>query len=170
MNKSLVCLIAALAIPAGAPRAADYPELKEGLWQIHMQFLDAGGKVTSDASSQVCRSHAYDKATEDKAHTMMGKFCSPPNESLSGDTFTSEISCKTPDSASTSVTKSIATFSGDTAAHTESHTTYTPAYSGMTAESMIQDQKYLGSCPSGMQPGDRKNADGRISHSSMAAH
>jgi hypothetical protein len=29
---------------------------------------------------------------------------------------------------------------------------------------MIQDQKYIGSCPADMQPGDRKSEDGTILH------
>jgi hypothetical protein len=29
---------------------------------------------------------------------------------------------------------------------------------------MIQDQRYLGSCPAGMKPGDRIMADGSIVH------
>jgi hypothetical protein len=167
MNKTLLCVLAVLTIPAGAVRAADHPELKEGLWQIHMQFLDASGKVTHDGTSQMCRSHDYDKTSEVKSHALMAKMCGQPSESMSGNQFTSEVTCKVPGSGSTSVTKSVVTFSGDTATHTESHTTYTPAYNGMTTESMIQDQKYLGACPSGMQPGDRKSADGTISHSGL---
>jgi hypothetical protein len=165
MDKNLVCALAVLALTAAPARAIDHPEVKEGLWQIHMQFLDAGGKVTSENSSELCRSHAYDKSVEQKTQTMMGKLCSPPNESLSGNQFTSELSCKVPGSGSTSTTKAVVTFSGDTAMHSESHTTYTPPYSGMTSESMVQDQKYLGSCPAGMQPGDRRKEDGSIAHS-----
>ena len=164
MNKTLVCMLAALAIPAGAAQAADYPEMKEGLWQIHNQFLDAQGKVTNDGTSEVCRNHAYDKAVQDRARAMMAKTCSPPDENYSGNKFTSEISCKM--MGSTVDTKSVATFQGDSAAHSESHTTYNPPLSGSSGEAMTQDQKYLGSCPAGMQPGDRKNADGSISHSS----
>jgi hypothetical protein len=29
---------------------------------------------------------------------------------------------------------------------------------------MIEDQRYLGSCPAGMKPGDRLMADGSIVH------
>jgi hypothetical protein len=35
---------------------------------------------------------------------------------------------------------------------------------GKTETIMISDAKYLGSCPAGMQPGDRLNANGTIVH------
>jgi hypothetical protein len=37
----------------------------------------------------------------------------------------------------------------------ESTATYEPAFHGKTDEALTQDQKYLGSCPAGMKPGDR---------------
>jgi hypothetical protein len=61
-------------------------------------------------------------------------------------------------------TKGTATFSGDTSTHSESHATYTPAMAGISEMTMIQDQKYVGSCPAGAQPGDRINADGTVIH------
>ena len=61
-------------------------------------------------------------------------------------------------------TKSTGTIAGDTAAHTEIHTTFSPAFGGVTESTMIQDQKYVGSCPAGAQPGDMTNADGTVIH------
>jgi hypothetical protein len=53
---------------------------------------------------------------------------------------------------------------GDIAAHGESHTLYTPAMDGKTETIMFSDAKYLGSCPAGMQPGDRMDANGSNVH------
>ena len=61
-------------------------------------------------------------------------------------------------------TKGTVVFQGDTSAHGEDHTTYTPAMNGISESTMIQDQKYVGSCPAGQQPGDITNADGRVIH------
>jgi hypothetical protein len=167
MNKTLVCALMALAIPAGAPLALDHPQLKEGLWQTHTQGLDAQGKVTSEGTREICRSHAFDKALEDKVNAVMAKNCTPMVESRSGDTITSESSCKVPSIGITISTKGVTTFSSDTAVHSESHSTYAPALNGTTSDAMIQDSKYLGACPAGMQPGDGKNADGTITHSDV---
>ena len=35
---------------------------------------------------------------------------------------------------------------------------------GVSETTMIMDQKYVGSCPAGAQPGDITYADGRVTH------
>ena len=60
--------------------------------------------------------------------------------------------------------KGTTTFQGDTATHSETHATYTPPMGGISGMTMIMDQKYVGSCPAGLQPGDRTNADGSVIH------
>jgi hypothetical protein len=54
------------------------------------------------------------------------------------------------------------TYISSTSTHSESHAAYTPAYDGKTDETVIQDQTYVGSCPAGMQPGDRIKVDGTL--------
>jgi hypothetical protein len=66
--------------------------------------------------------------------------------------------------ATTVDSKSVVTFEGESVAHSESHATYTPALTGFTEMTMSQDQKYLGSCPAGAQPGDLTQADGTVVH------
>jgi hypothetical protein len=60
--------------------------------------------------------------------------------------------------------KGTATFQGDSAAHSETHATYSPAMAGLSETTMIMDQKYVGACPAGAVAGDRIAADGRITH------
>jgi len=60
--------------------------------------------------------------------------------------------------------KGTTTFVGDTAAHSETHSTNTAAMYGVSETIQVMDQKYVGSCPAGAQPGDRTGADGRVSH------
>jgi hypothetical protein len=50
------------------------------------------------------------------------------------------------------------------ASHSETHTTYTPALAGTAESTMIMDQKYVGGCPAGIQPGDRIAANGTVNH------
>jgi len=135
------------------------PALKEGLWSIHTVSTTNPGSQASDGMITMCRSHAYDDYVRAQAakHTE----CIIKRTTL-GSKITSEATCKLGDS--TVATSAVVTMSGDTASHTESHTTYTPAIHGATDSTMIQDQKYLGACPADMQPGDRKSADGTVMH------
>lgn len=52
----------------------------------------------------------------------------------------------------------------DTAVRSESHATYTPPISGMSQSTTILEQKWVGACPAGVEPGDRVTADGTVSH------
>jgi hypothetical protein len=61
-------------------------------------------------------------------------------------------------------TKGTSSFQGDTSTHSEARTTYAPAFGGVTDSTMTIDQKYLGSCPAGVQPGDLTAADGKVNH------
>ncbi len=54
------------------------------------------------------------------------------------------------------------TVNGDTFAHTENTTTFTRPMDGIAEATLIMDEKYVGACPAGMQPGDTMAADGKI--------
>lgn len=160
MNKMAVCIIAVFAMPVGAAYAIDHPQMKEGLWQIRTQTIDNPGGKKSEGTVTVCRDHAFDKSAEALAKTIKG--CGPMNESFSGGKYSAQLRCEI--AGSVMISKGDAVYQGDTSAHSETHVTYTPAMYGMADETMIQDQKYLGSCPAGMKPGDRKSEDGSITH------
>jgi hypothetical protein len=57
--------------------------------------------------------------------------------------------------------KGTVTYIGDTSARSETRATYTPALGGVSETTMIMDQKYVGSCPAGGQPGDLTTADAK---------
>jgi hypothetical protein len=46
--------------------------------------------------------------------------------------------------------------------HAESHATYTPSFNGKTEETLLQEQRFLGECPAGINPGDRIMSDGTV--------
>ena len=159
ITKMLVYATAAL-LPIGIAIAANVPDVKEGLWSIHTQSIDNPGNVKSDHTSTICRNHAYDEHVMSLAKNMKG--CAVGSERVDGNKYILEMHCTvgTTVIASTGTT----TFDGDTSTHSESHATYTPAMAGISEMTMIQDQKYVGSCPAGVQPGDMTSEDGRVTH------
>jgi hypothetical protein len=141
--------------------AQDIPNMKEGLWKLHMVTTNAGGQP-QDSTYSLCRDHAYDQ----KAHDLMKKTGCTINEgSAIGGKRTFSAVCKVGETTISS--KSTLTSSGDTSFHTETTTTYTPAMDGMSQSTSTQDQTYIGACPSGMNPGDIIAANGQIRHRSQ---
>jgi len=152
--------VAALLLPIGIAIAATPPELKEGLWSIHNQSIDNPGNKKTDSSSTICRSHAYDEYVHSLAKGRKG--CTSINESLQGGKYFIEMHCVV---AGTTVdSKATTIYQGDTSTHSENHATYSPALGGVSEVTMTMDQKYVGSCPAGVQPGDMTDADGTVTH------
>lgn len=149
-------LLAATIALAGGP-----PALKEGLWLLNRQAIDnPGNKKEVWPPIKICRDHAYDQYVLQLVKKVPG--CTTVSESTHGNTYLIDMKCVI--GTTTLETKSTTTAQGDTASHGESHTLYTPAMDGKTETIMIADAKYLGSCPAGMQPGDRMDANGSIVH------
>jgi hypothetical protein len=158
MNKKMLASAAAtLVLPIA--NAANPPEVKEGLWSIHTQSIDNPGNKKSEGTYTLCRNHAYDQAAQARAKTTKGCTLS---ESFEGGKYSSQSHCVVGSTVIES--KGTVTFQGDTATHSETHATYTPAMAGVSETTMIMDQKYVGSCPAGAVPGDRIGADGKVTH------
>lgn len=160
MNKLLIWVAMALLLPIGVASAADPPDVKEGLWSVRRQVTENPGDKKTDTSSTICRSHAYDKHVLALARGMKG--CTVQVEKVQGSRHTLEVHCVI--GATTIDTKGATTFQGDTAAHSESRSSYSPAMAGISEMTLVTDQKYLGACPAGVQPGDMTAADGKVSH------
>jgi hypothetical protein len=159
--KVLVSAGSVLLLAIFAVSAADAPELKEGLWSIHTQTTDNPGNKKSEGTVSLCRDHAYDKSAEALAKTVKG--CTIVHESREGNKYTNETHCVV--AGTTIESKGNTVFEGDSAWHTESHSTNTPAFYGVSETTSIIDQKYTGPCPAGVRPGDRMTADGKVIHS-----
>lgn len=161
MKKKLLYMTAALLIPIGIAHASGPPEGKEGLWSLNRQTTDMpGNKKDVWAPIKVCLSHAYNQYVLRLAKNIPG--CTIVSESNQGNEYVVEMKCVV--GKTVLDTRSRTTMVGDTSAHAESHTTYAPAMNGNSETIMISDSKYISSCPAGLQPGDRINADGTISH------
>ncbi|HMK86809.1 MAG TPA: DUF3617 family protein [Steroidobacteraceae bacterium] len=141
---------AALALLSMA-RAADLPPLKEGLWEIHGQSIANPGAKKTEFSYRLCRNHAYDSAMDALVKNTKG--CTTSLDDLGGGRFSASSSCNV--EGTVVVSKGTYIYESSTSARSESYATFSPAYHGKTDETVIQDQRYLGDCPSGMKPGDR---------------
>lgn len=142
--------------------AADAPAMKEGLWSIHTVSIDNPGNKRSEGTRSLCRNHAYDARIRALAETKQKQSCKPAARTSSANGFTEESECTIQGSVITS--KAVTTFTGDTSFHSETHGTYKPALYGIAEMTMIMDQKYLGACPAGMEPGDFMTSDGKVTH------
>ena len=159
MKKRLVAATAAFLLIIGIASAIDKPEMKEGLWSMHKEIIDNPGDKKTESDSTICRNHAYDKHVESHASP---KGCTTVNESFQSGKYVVETRCTIAGTVIDS--KGTTTFNSDTAAHSESHATYTPAMRGVSETTMIMDSKYVGSCPAGVQPGDMTDANGKVVH------
>lgn len=157
--KRILCSVLLLA----AAYAADPPAMKEGLWSIHTVSIDQPGNKRTEGTVSLCRNHAYDERVRAMGVQQSAKRCKTNSESITGGTITTENECTV--GSSVLKTKTVATLNGDTA-HSEAHTTYTPAMYGTSESTIVMDQKYVGACPAGVEPGDRIGSDGKIQHAS----
>ncbi|HUB79217.1 MAG TPA: DUF3617 family protein [Bryobacteraceae bacterium] len=153
-----IAMTAALLLPLA--RATDPPEVKEGLWSVHMQFTDNPGNKKTEGSYSLCRDHAYDQRARARAKQIPG--CTVTSENSAGGKYTVEMRCVK--MGSTIEGKSVTTILSDTTVHSESHSTTNPPLAGVSEQTVVMDQKYTGSCPAGAKPGDRINSDGSIMH------
>jgi hypothetical protein len=148
-------------VSLGIVHAADPPSLKEGLWSIHTVGTDQPGNKQTEGTRSICRNHAYDDRVRAQAKAQAAS-CKSHTENSTGYKYESDSECLV--QGMTIHTKGTTVASGENATHTESSTTYTPAFNGISSTTMVMDQKYVGACPAGMAPGDMMGADGRVIH------
>ena len=154
----LVLALAALVVSAAS--AADLPDVKEGFWTVHTQTVDNPGAKKSEGTYSLCRDRAFDQAARARAKSM--KSCTTVSENFQAGKYSVEVHCTV--AGSVIETKGVTTFQSDTAFHSETHATYNPAAYGVSEFTITMDQKYVGSCPAGVQPGERVNSDGTVIH------
>jgi len=158
-SAALGFLVFGAMLDSGAGLAAEPLQLKEGLWSIHNREIDTPSNKKIEFTSTICRSHASEQRAREDAKNR--KECTTINERLQGSEYTIESRCTI--KGSTVESKSTTLFKGDST-HTDVHITYTPALNGITQSTLIQDQKYLGMCPAGAEPGDVMLPNGNVEH------
>jgi len=159
MNKVLLAL-ATVALTLPIASATDPPAVKEGLWSIHQEMTNSPGGKKTEGDYTLCRDHAFDQLVREREKSMKG--CTIVNENLQDNKYSSEIRCTA--GTITIESKGTTTYTGDSTVHSESHATYSPALGGVTDTAIVRDEKFVGSCPAGTEPGDRTNADGTVIH------
>jgi hypothetical protein len=88
--------------------------------------------------------------------------CKTVSETLQGNEYSVRTQCTVRGTEIDSLSTVI--FNGDSSAHSENHATYKPALDGVVEMTLTQDQKYIGACPAGAQPGDITQPDGTVIH------
>jgi hypothetical protein len=148
----------AMLLTAAAIARADEPQLpplREGLWESHTQQTTQGNKTESVL--KLCRTHAYDQTVRSSMNlagenTRKLNQCTEKVKRKSASSYASEMHC----AKDSSVTKVTMTFQGDTSYHMEMH-----LKKNGSETAMIIDDRFVGSCPSDMKPGDAVTGDGR---------
>jgi len=139
-------------------QAAEPPPLQEGLWEVRGRSSESPSGKTTEFSYRLCRNHAFDSAID--AQVKNAKECTTSFDYLGAGTFASASSCAI--ASRIIVSKGTYTYESTTSTRSESHATYTPAFDGKTEERLVQEQRYVGNCPAGMNPGDRIMSDGTL--------
>jgi hypothetical protein len=147
-------------IVVGLAGAAELPEVQEGLWERHGESVAMPGNIKSESKLSICRSHASEKAAQALARNIPG--CPWVEPTITGSKFTQEMRCTV--GATTIASKGVVSFQGETAIHSETHVTYTPPLGGIAESTAINDEKFVGSCAAGMEPGDTMNDKGVVQH------
>jgi hypothetical protein len=124
------------------------PAMRDGFWETHTTQTQEG-KTISNSSVQMCQSKALTESMQSTAEELRKKnVCTSSVTRPSNNTYVEESRCaKGPNAGS--VTRVVYTYQGDTTSHTEMHLNV-----GKSETVMIMDARYLGSCPTGMKPGD----------------
>ena len=152
--KRLVLSLGAVALLALAQNI-ELPPMKEGLWAIHHITIQSPSGKKMESIDRLCRNHEYDAFIRAEAKKAPG--CKILHESLKGAVYTSETECT---ALGTVIHAKSTVTTGDNAVRSESHAVNTPPLNGVTENTIIMEQKYVGACPADLRPGDLVRADG----------
>ena len=152
MKRSYPLLGAALALSlyAGAAVAIDFPTMKSGLWESRVN-RDGAQKGTVPVT-RICIDAAVQKEMLDMGMGSMKSMCSKNDMRRDGNKIYGEAECKLGES--TMKSKSVTSFTSDTAYHTEVKASYDPPFMGKNASTTVIDAKWTGACPAGVRAGD----------------
>jgi hypothetical protein len=127
--------------------ADEFPPRKPGLWEV---------TSTGEKRPTIKLKQCIDKATDEEFHKLgtdiTDKVCSRRDVKVSGNVATVDSECKIRNSTVTSTV--VTTFTADTSFHADSKSHFDPAFLGRTDAVSTEDGKWVGPCPSGMEPGD----------------
>jgi hypothetical protein len=156
MRIVLALLLGAAATAATA--ADEMPKLKPGLWETKTSSARAPQGPAPHVST-ICLDDSVQKEMYRMGTGMMSNMCSKFDLKNVGGKVTSESVC---DFGGTKmVSKSVMTFTGNTAYRTEAHAKFDPPMNGMADTTTIVEGRYIGACKPGQQPGDMTLPNGQ---------
>lgn len=158
MNRSTLLASTAFAFALFATNAVgiDFPTMKSGIWEqkVVRESPDKQPMVT-----KICIDAALQKEMLEMGMGTMKSMCARNDLRREGNKIFGDTECKLGES--TMKSKSVTSFTGDSAYRTEVKTTYNPAFMGKTAATTVVEAKWTGPCPAGVKPGDMTLPDGR---------
>jgi hypothetical protein len=158
-------LLGLIALSFSAAAVAEEPPLQRaGLWEFHSHrtTVPAGSMMEGESSGKICRDDAYSQK-EREAAKAAEKACTVNRwEKTAPGAYTVTKSCQM--QGSVVDTQGTVREESPNEVRSEVHMTYKPAMAGVTTFIVVNEQKYLGSCPAGMKPGDQIAADGSVNH------
>jgi len=135
-------------VPAGQARAAPpMPYSKSGLWIID-QHTEAGRTYRS----KMCTDPASQAAMLRAGAGLSAQMCTKQDTTAAGAQVTIDAVCHIGPSTLTS--KTVVTYTGDSAFHVVSDGAFSPAFMGKAKTHSTMDARWSGACPAGMAPGD----------------
>lgn len=158
MNRSrlLACAALAAAVHAANAGAIDFPIMKSGMWE---QKLSRDVTEKAPIVTRICIDADVQKQMLDMGMGTMKSMCAKNDIRREGGKMYGEAECRLGDS--TMKSKSVTSFTGDTAYRTEVKATYSPPFMGKSAATTVIEAKWTGACPAGVKAGDMILPDGR---------
>jgi Protein of unknown function (DUF3617) len=160
MKISILSTLAMALVAAGIASADEpqLPPLKEGLWESHTQQTIQKSKF--ETVVKLCRTREFDKSLKASMKSTgenlrKANHCTENATQLSANSYSAEMHCE----KDGTVTKTLVSYQGDTSYHMEMHRT-----SNQSESLTIIDDRYVGSCPADMKPGDAVTGDGTKMH------
>lgn len=149
------CAVTAAVLSMGVLAAAwaqDTPRLKPGLWEITNEF-EGGRRGPMAMTAQMCHDETTQRAMWNPEREP-GQKCTNVRTRREGKAHVVEADCKSGESNVRA--KMTTTMKGDAAFRTDGVFHYDPPRKGREQQTMKMEGKYLGACPDGMKPGDRR--------------
>lgn len=132
--------------------ADDFPKLKEGLWEATTKYEKAPPGMPLDLMAAMKIQHCIDDATQEKmlAEANEGTDCEKPNFKKNGKEYTATVKCKADGHNTVMNMRTIFNSETSVTSHIKMQSDNMPEIA------MVGENKYVGPCPSGMNPGETK--------------
>jgi hypothetical protein len=130
---------------AGAHATSDtvMPDMKPGLWEIHMNHTSGAGEGHGGVTQQCLELAAMAQAKKTAADYAKAN-CSKNETQRDGDKWVNNMVCTA--GGSTMTTHTVTAMVGDGAYHTDLTTTYDPPIAGQATSSTTMDGKWISEC------------------------